>query len=70
MWGDRRDAWKSLIPGGVCSSCDPTGTKDLAPVRPSGEWTLVTWLQTFGPDGSGSLLGPLLPAFLVLWSCF
>lgn len=48
----------------------PTGTQDLAPVRPFGKWTLVSWPQTFGPAGSGSLLGPLLPALLVVWSYF
>lgn len=49
---------------GSVPAVDPTGTQDLAPVRPSGEWTQVTWPQTFGPAGSGSFLGPLLPA---LW---
>lgn len=28
---------------GSVPAVDPTGTQDLAPVRPSGEWTRVTW---------------------------
>ena len=55
---------------GSVLAVDPTGTQDLAPMRPSGEWTRVTWPQTFGPAGSGSFLGPLLPALLALWSYF
>lgn len=45
----------------------PTGTQDPDPARPSEEWALVTWPQTFDPADSDGLLGSLLPTLVGLF---